>query len=124
MRLFTSRAGAGLLAALLGASPAFAHAFLVKSDPGVGSTVTAAPKVLVLTFTEGLEIPFCKVLVTDGTGMNNAAGKPEPVPGHPNEMQVKLDIQKPGIISVSWHALSTDTHKTEGKFSFTVAQPK
>jgi methionine-rich copper-binding protein CopC len=122
MRSFIRSFAAGMLAASLGSMPAFAHAFLQKSDPPVGSTVNTAPKMLVLTFTEDLEIPFCTVTVTDAMSMNDAAGKPEPVPGHPNEMQVPLNIQMPGKIFVAWHALSVDTHKTQGTFSFTVSQ--
>jgi len=53
-------------------------------------------------------------------GMNDAAGKPQPVPGRPNEMHVPLNITMPGKILVTWHALSVDTHKTQGSFSFTV----
>jgi methionine-rich copper-binding protein CopC len=109
------------LALLLGMSPAFAHAFLAKSDPPVGSVVHGAPKMLVLSFTEDLEVPFCRVAVSDGMGMNDAAGKPQAVPGHPNELMVPLNIQMPGKINVTWHALSVDTHKTQGNFSFTVA---
>ncbi len=113
---------APLITALLGVSPASAHAFLVKSVPSVGSMVATPPKLLVLSFTEDLEVPFCTVLVTDGMGMNDAAGKPQAVPGHPDEMQVALKIAMQGKIKVTWHALSVDTHKTEGSFSFTVAQ--
>jgi methionine-rich copper-binding protein CopC len=120
MRSFSFTLGAGLLTAIFASAPAFAHAFLVKSDPPVGSTVTAPPKMLLLTYTEDLEIPFCQVVVTDSTGMNDAASKPEPVSGHPDQMQVKLNIQMPGKITVTWHALSVDTHKTQGSFSFTV----
>jgi methionine-rich copper-binding protein CopC len=101
--------------------PASAHAFLVRASPSVGSTVSPPPKMLVMTFTEGLEIPFCSVAVTDGMGMNDAAGKPRDVPGHPDQMQVPLNIQMPGKILVTWHAVSVDTHKTQGSFSFTVA---
>jgi methionine-rich copper-binding protein CopC len=115
------RTAALVLAMFAGGSPAFAHAFLVKSDPAVGSSVTTAPADLVLTFTEGLEIPFCSVAVTDGMGMNDAAGKPQAVPGHPEEMMVPLNISMPGKILVTWHAVSVDTHKTQGSFSFTVA---
>jgi copper resistance protein C len=122
MHVFTRSFAAGLLAATLGAAPALAHAFLVKSDPPVGSTVNAAPKMLALSYTEDLEIAFCTVTVTDGMGMNDAAGKPQAVPGHPDEMQVPLNIQMPGKITVAWHALSTDTHKTQGSFSFTVTK--
>lgn len=121
MHNFTRSFAAGLLVAAFGGMPAFAHAFLQKSDPPVGSTVSTAPKTLLLSFTEDLEVPFCTVTVTDGMGMNDAAGKPQAVPGHPNEMQVPLKITMPGKIFVSWHALSVDTHKTQGDFSFTVA---
>lgn len=103
------------------ATPALAHAFLVKSDPPVGATLATAPKTLLLTFTEGLEIPFCTVSVTDSMGMDDAAGKPQAVPGHPEQMMVPLNITMPGKILVSWHAVSVDTHKTQGSFSFTVA---
>ena len=120
MQIFTRSLAYGLVATALGAAPAFAHAFLTKSNPPVGSTVSAAPKFLILTYTEDLEIPFCSVEVTDSMGMNDAAGKPQPVPGHPDEMQVPLNITMPGKIFVAWHALSVDTHKTQGNFSFTV----
>lgn len=110
------------LAAISGASPAFAHAHLTTSDPASGSVLQKAPKMLLLTYTEDLDVAFCAVTVTDSMGMNDTAGKPQPVPGHPNEMQVPLNIQMAGKITVAWHALSTDTHKTQGSFSFTVAQ--
>src|SRR5579871_1402948 len=109
---------AALLAALLGASPAFAHAYLKKSDPAAGSTLAHAPKTLLLTFTEDIEPAFCGVLVTDGMGMNDAAGKALAVPGHPDQLQVALNIKMPGVITIAWHALSTDAHKTKGIFSF------
>jgi methionine-rich copper-binding protein CopC len=111
----------GVLGCLAGVKPAAAHAFLKDAVPAVGSTVSAAPKFLVLTFTEDLEVPFCTVLVTDSMGMNDAAGKPQAVPGHADELQVPLNIMMPGVITVTWHALSVDTHKTEGTFTFTVS---
>ena len=121
MRRFLLRLVPAMALSLGTAAPALAHAFLTKSDPEVGSTVKTAPKFLLLTFTEDLEVPFCQVMVTDSMGMNDAAGKPQAVPGHPNQLQVPLNIQMPGKITVTWHALSTDTHKTQGSFSFTVA---
>jgi methionine-rich copper-binding protein CopC len=100
--------------------PAFAHAFLTQSNPRVGSTVNTVPKTLLLTFTEGLEVPFCRVSVTDGMGMHADAGKPQAVPGHRNELLVPLKVPMPGTYTVTWHALSVDTHRTQGHFSFTV----
>jgi len=33
---------------------------------------------------------------------------------------VPLHITAPGKYTVTWHALSQDTHKTQGSFSFTI----
>jgi hypothetical protein len=35
-------------------------------------------------------------------------------------MRVGIKSAGPGSYRVQWHALSVDTHKTEGRFSFTV----
>jgi methionine-rich copper-binding protein CopC len=105
----------------LAASPAFAHAFLTHANPPVGSTVAAPPAVLTLTYTEALEVPFCTVTVAAPSGALVQTGRPQPVPGHTNEITVPLHITAPGKYTVTWHALSVDTHKTEGSFSFTVA---
>lgn len=107
------------LAASLCASPAFAHAFLKSASPGVGATVAAAPGALVLTYTEDLEVPFCKVAVT-APGGALVSGRPVAVAGHADELSVPLHITSPGTYHVTWHALSVDTHKTQGSFSFTV----
>jgi methionine-rich copper-binding protein CopC len=109
-----------LLASLAGLSPAFAHAFLVKADPAVGSTVSTAPTRLQMTYTEGLEVPFCSVTVTSAAG-TVVNGKPQAVPGHGNEMAVPLHITAPGRYSVTWHAVAVDTHHTQGSFEFTVS---
>jgi methionine-rich copper-binding protein CopC len=116
------RTAALAFAALACPGLASAHAHLASATPAANSVLDAAPKVLLLTYTEDLDLAFCTVTVTDAMGMNDAAGRPQPVPGHANEMQVPLNIQMPGKITVSWHALSTDTHKTQGTFSFTVAK--
>ena len=122
MNLFQKTLLTAPLLAVLSGAPAFAHAYLKQSDPAAGSTIGHAPKTLKLTFTEDIEVPFCGVLVTDSMGMNDAAGKPQAVPGHPDQLTVQLNIKMPGKITVAWHALSTDTHKTKGVFSFTVSQ--
>jgi methionine-rich copper-binding protein CopC len=112
------------LASLFGSlivSPAFAHAHLVKADPAAGSTVAVPPSTLLLSFTESLEVPFCTVTVTNAAGTPQQTAKPQAVPGHSDELSIPLHITAPGKYSVTWHALSTDTHKTHGSFTFTVA---
>ena len=96
---------------------AHAHAFLDHASPLVGSTVPAAPHEVVLTFTQNLEPAFSTAQVTDSGGARVDAGKAQ-VSG--NTMTVGLKSIGPGSYKVHWHALSVDTHSTEGTFAFTV----
>jgi methionine-rich copper-binding protein CopC len=109
-----------LLLAALGTTAARAHAFFDHASPLVGSTVAAAPREVALTFTQGLEAAFSSVQVTDPKGVRVDQGKAQ-ISG--NTMRVGLKPSGPGRYQVHWHALSVDTHKTEGNFSFTVGGP-
>jgi len=106
-----------LLLAALSNAAAHAHAFLDHASPLVGSTVASAPREVSLTFTQNLEAAFSSVQVTGPNGARVDAGKPQ-ISG--NTMHVGLKAAGPGTYHVRWHALSVDTHKTEGSFTFTV----
>jgi methionine-rich copper-binding protein CopC len=110
--------GIGIAACLCGQS-AFAHAFLDKSSPAVGSEVAASPPALLLTYTEPVEPLFCTVHVTDAGGIRVDDGKPAPQDDG-RVLSVPLKKLPPGVYAVEWHVTSVDTHKTEGHFSFTV----
>jgi len=114
-------AAALLLAALLIAPSAVgAHAFLDHSDPAVGSTVPAPPQVLHVWFTQELEPAFSWVNVTDKSGASVNDGTATIDPSNKQELDVKLKPLGPGAYTVKWHALSVDTHTTEGDFTFQV----
>ena len=51
-----------------------------------------------------------------GTRVDHGAG----VSG--NVMRLGVGGLRPGRYSVTWHALSVDTHKTQGSFSFQVGK--
>jgi methionine-rich copper-binding protein CopC len=106
-----------LFVAALGSTAAQAHAFLDHASPLVGSTVAAAPHEVALWFTQNLEPAFSTVEVTDASGANVDAGKAA-VSG--NTMRIGLKALGPGSYRVRWHALSVDTHTTEGSFTFHV----
>jgi methionine-rich copper-binding protein CopC len=106
-----------LLLVPLATTAARAHAFLDHASPLVGSTVAAAPHEVTLSFTQNLEPAFSTAEVTDSSGARVDQGKPQ-VSG--NTMRVGLKSIGPGSYKVHWHALSVDTHTTEGTFSFTV----
>ena len=106
-------------ALLLHAAPARAHAFLDHSDPAVGSTMQTAPAVIHLWFTQELEPAFSSVTVTDQSGAT--VSEPAAIdPNNKSELDVKLKSLPAGAYKVSWHALSVDTHTTDGDFSFHV----
>ncbi len=106
-----------LLATALTTAPAQAHAHLEQSSPAAGSTVPTAPHEVVLTFTQNLEAAFSSVEVTDAGGARVDQGKAQ-ISG--NTMRVELKPLPPGSYKVRWHALSVDTHTTEGSFTFHV----
>lgn len=107
--LFTTAASAG----------AEAHAFLDHASPLVGSTVQSAPHEVVLTFTQNLEPAFSSVTVTNESGANVGEGKAQ-ISG--TTMRIGLKATGPGTYKVHWHALSVDTHSTEGTFTFHVGK--
>jgi copper resistance protein C len=99
------------------ASPAHAHAHLDHASPPVGATVQTAPHDVTIWFTQNLEPAFSTVAVTDGTGAHVDEGKPQ-ISG--NTMSIALKSLTAGTYHVHWHAVSVDTHTTQGDFTFTV----
>jgi copper resistance protein C len=99
------------------AAPAMAHAFLQHASPGAGTTLAVAPKEIVLEFSESLEASFSGVAVTDATGRNIEAA-PAVISGA--SMRVSLKTLAPGRYRVRWHAVSIDTHRTDGAYDITV----
>lgn len=110
-----------LLASLLGASAAFAHAHLKSAEPAADSSVSA-PKDLRLTFSEGVEATFTKVsLSKDGT---EVAVKGLETPDKDKKTLVVTPAAPlaAGTYKVEWHVISVDTHKSAGSYSFKVGQ--
>ena len=98
---------------------AHAHASLAHASPSTGSTMSAAPHEVTLTFTDTLEAAFSKLVVTDASGVEVNQGKAQ-VTG--DTMRIALKPLNVGVYNVNWRAVSTDTHKTEGSFTFQIIQ--
>jgi hypothetical protein len=103
---------------LLGGPPAWAHAYLDRASPLVGSTVAASPGQVTLYFTQNLERRFSRVEVRNSAGARFDQG----VSVNGSIMHVSVRTLPPGTYRVSWRVLSVDTHTTEGAFSFTVGR--
>jgi copper resistance protein C len=96
-----------------------AHAFLESASPSAGSQFATAPARLTLRFTEGVEPLFCTIELVGPSGAAVALAAPALVE---NERTLVVSLPKlpPGTYSVIWHATSVDTHKTEGRYQFTI----
>ena len=112
-----ARALLACLAIVALVTPALAHAFLQHASPGAGAVVASAPKEITLEFSEPLEPTFSGIEVSDATGHNvEAAGAVI----HGGSLHVALNPLPAGGYRVVWRAVSVDTHRTEGSYSFTV----
>ncbi len=106
---------------LLCGATALAHAHLQRATPAVGGIVAAAPKEVVLWFSEKLEPAFSTIEVRDAKGAAVQAGKAT-VGGDRTRLRVPLKALGSGTYKVIWRVLSVDTHRSQGNFSFTVGR--
>ncbi len=104
---------------------AFAHAFVIGSDPVDGSTVSAAPKVVRIYFDAAISpVSEANVYTPDERVVN--AGHSRIARNNPRELDTPL--QSPaslpqGSYTVRWTALaSIDGHTTRGVIGFNVGQ--
>ena len=107
-------------AVTLVAPTVWAHAFFDHANPAVGSMVPTAPEAVTMWFTQELEPAFTTATVTDVSGNTVDRGPAQIDPKEPTVLRVALKKLSPGTYTVSWHALSVDTHTTTGHFTFTV----
>jgi copper resistance protein C len=110
-----------VLVALALPAASWAHAMLIKAEPAVGAAVSQAPRQLTLHFSEGVEPAFTTINVVDAQGARMDDGAARRAEGDSKTIIVPLRPLPPGDYKVEWRATSVDTHKTSGKFSFTVA---
>jgi copper transport protein len=109
------------MAWLMTASPALAHANLVRSDPPANSAQKTAPTVVRLWFSETVEASFSSVEVLDKAGMQVDTGDSHRMADDPKGLQVSLNLLPEGLCTVVWRATSAvDGHVTAGSFVFTV----
>ncbi|MDQ1625226.1 MAG: copper resistance protein [Actinomycetota bacterium] len=104
-------------ALLVGASPASAHASLVRAVPGDGSTVTTAPRRVQLVFDESLRTP-ADLVVTGPSGNRVEQGAVQ-VLG--NVATIGVDVRAAGRYTVAFRVVSADGHPIAAKTTFRFA---
>ncbi|WP_349960800.1 copper homeostasis periplasmic binding protein CopC [Rhizobium sp. ZPR3] len=102
------------------AGQAMAHAHLKSAVPAADGIVKAAPSELDLTFSEGLNLKFSGIKVTGPDKTNVKTGEGMLMNSGTTLMVPVTDKLSAGKYTVEWHALSTDGHKTNGSYSFTI----
>ena len=110
------------LALLTPAPNIFAHAFPLRSDPRVGSTVQATPPKVTIWFDSEIEGAFSKIEVYDSAQKRVDKDDPQVDPSTRTRLDVTVPPLPAGKYEVRWTVLSVDTHVTEGKFTFTVGK--
>jgi hypothetical protein len=102
------------------AGQAFAHAHLKSTVPAADSAA-ASPTELDLTFSEGLNLKFSGVKVTGSDKADVSVGDASLKAGDDTTLIIPVSgTLTPGIYTVEWHVLSSDGHKTNGTYTFTV----
>jgi methionine-rich copper-binding protein CopC len=120
---YVALCAAALIAALALISNASAHAELVSSSPGAGSTVTEAPASVVLTFDEAIQrAPGTYSLsVTDSSGASVTSGTPSI---SEDGTQLSIALQgglEHGAYTVSYtNVASADGDADDGTFTFSI----
>jgi len=115
--------GALVVALVMGlASPAGAHALLLRTDPSPQTTVKAAPRVVRLDFSEQVEVAFGAVRVFDVDGRRVDSGHVSRTGGD-REVDVAVPGIKDGTYTVTWRVVSADGHPVHGGFGFFVGTP-
>ena len=123
MSMKTSMVAVTLIAAGLFSSAANAHPELQSAEPAAGAAMTTSPAQIRITFNENVIPQFSGVELKDRTGKMIATGKAATDPA--NKKQLVVPVQEPlppGDYKVEWHAVSDDTHRVTGSYSFSVAR--
>lgn len=111
-----------MIAVSLLSSAASAHPELLSAEPAAGAPATTSPKQIKITFTEAVIPQFSGAEVKDQAGKAIATGKATVDPANRKQLVVPVNEPlPPGDYTVEWHAVSDDTHRVKGSYSFSVA---
>ena len=121
MKKMTSMAAIAMLALVLCGTAAYAHPEMQTAEPAAGSA-TASPKQIKITFNENVMVQFSGAELKDHDGKMIPTGKATVDPANKKQLVVPVNgTLSPGDYKVEWHAVSDDTHRVKGSYSFSVA---
>lgn len=100
---------------------AVAHTHVERSEPAANAVLHGSPKAVKLTFSEPVTIAFTGAEIADSRGHLFPAGKAMIAMGSKDTIEVPLkESLNPGAYTVRWHAVADDSHRSSGKFAFSI----
>ncbi|WP_042954280.1 copper resistance CopC family protein [Rhizobium leguminosarum] len=111
--------GVSCIAGLAG--PAWAHAHFQTSQPTQGEKLAAAPKVVSVQFSGGIEAAVSSITMLDAYERSVPMSPAKYAKDSGTLSAEPSTVLVPGNCKVRWNALSTDGHPVSGEFSFTVS---
>ena len=121
MRLFALLTGLLWAATVVAAPAAWAHAFLISSDPADGAKLTTSPAHVSGTFNEPLQTQFATMTLVGPDGNLWSVGDPV-VQG----AVIRVDLRPlgpAGRYTVNYRVTSADGHPVTGSWSFELTEP-
>jgi methionine-rich copper-binding protein CopC len=110
-----------VLAISLLPTAANAHPKLMSASPAADVSSKASPTEIKLNFSEGVIAKFSGVEIKNESGKTIPTGGPVTDPKDQKQLAVPLPAPlAAGRYTVNWHAVSEDTHRVKGEFSFRV----
>jgi copper transport protein len=110
-----------VVAVLILAAPAGAHAVLLQTSPASGQTYPSAPKVVQLLFDENVQVGLGGIRLLDSKSDRITTGKPTQTLGG-KQVSVSVPALKDGTYVVTWRVISADGHPVQNAFTFSVGQ--
>jgi methionine-rich copper-binding protein CopC len=101
---------------------ASAHAHLVRATPAEGGAVKEAPAEVTLKFNERLEPSFSSAVIRDSAGKQVDRADAHVDKADRTVVRVSLPALEPGVYTVEWRVMSSDSHRVNGNFTFKVGQ--
>jgi copper resistance protein C len=110
-----------VLATSLLATSANAHPKLISASPAADVSSNVSPTEIKLNFSEGVIGRFSGIELKDETGKTITTGVAATDPKDRTQLVVPLSAPlMEGHYKVTWHAVSEDTHRVKGEYSFGV----
>ena len=101
----------------------YAHPTLVDTSPKADSVIAVSPGAIWLIFSEELIAKFSGIDLKDQAGKRVETGPASTAPKNKKQLTIPVITSlTPGTYTVEWHAVSEDTHRVKGSYSFKISQ--